>query len=62
MKRLDGSVDFYRDWNDYKNGFGELTGEFWLGEYNQYIAYVKCRLLVKTKLCNLLFDIHEHSC
>ena len=28
---MDGTVDFFRGWNDYVNGFGEKHREFWLG-------------------------------
>ena len=31
QKRIDGSENFYRGWNDYKNGFSNLNCEFWLG-------------------------------
>jgi ficolin len=29
--RQDGSVNFLREWGDFKNGFGNLATEFWLG-------------------------------
>ncbi|KAL5022000.1 hypothetical protein ScPMuIL_001155 [Solemya velum] len=35
QRRQNGSVDFNRDWAGYETGFGDLTGEFWLG--NSYI-------------------------
>ncbi|CAC5397236.1 Fibrinogen-like protein A,Ryncolin-2,Tenascin-X,Angiopoietin-related protein 6,Ficolin-2,Ryncolin-1,Ryncolin-3,Ficolin-1,Fibroleukin [Mytilus coruscus] len=31
QKRFSGETEFYRNWNDYENGFGNLLGEFWLG-------------------------------
>ena len=31
QKRLDGSVKFFLYWSKYKNGFGDLSGEYWLG-------------------------------
>ncbi|XP_069134280.1 fibrinogen-like protein A [Argopecten irradians] len=32
--RYDGSVSFYESWSNYKDGFGSLTGEFWMGFEN----------------------------
>ncbi|XP_053668005.1 microfibril-associated glycoprotein 4-like [Anopheles marshallii] len=29
--RFNGTMNFYRNWKQYKHGFGNLDGEFWLG-------------------------------
>ncbi|XP_059141770.1 angiopoietin-related protein 2-like [Physella acuta] len=31
QRRLKGDVNFTRTWNDYKNGFGSTSGDFWIG-------------------------------
>ncbi|XP_018604753.2 angiopoietin-2a [Scleropages formosus] len=36
QKRFNGRVDFHRTWKDYKLGFGDPTGEYWLG--NEFVS------------------------
>ena len=31
QRRYNGQQDFYLGWDDYKDGFGNKYGEFWLG-------------------------------
>ncbi|XP_011196814.2 ryncolin-1-like [Zeugodacus cucurbitae] len=31
QRRQDENIDFYRNWNDYKTGFGNMEKSFWIG-------------------------------
>ncbi|KAL3062055.1 hypothetical protein OYC64_010052 [Pagothenia borchgrevinki] len=48
QRRMDGSVNFYRPWYDYKTGFGFAVGEYWLGldTLSHLTLRKKCELLV----------------
>ncbi|XP_076806728.1 microfibril-associated glycoprotein 4-like [Clavelina lepadiformis] len=49
QRRIDGSVDFGRRWDDYANGFGQIDGEFWLGLDNihEMTRGGRCRLKIE---------------
>ena len=36
QRRVNGLVDFNRNWSDYENGFGFLNGSFWLGLWKMH--------------------------
>ncbi|KAJ8033445.1 Ficolin-1 [Holothuria leucospilota] len=38
QRRIDGITDFYRTWDEYKEGFGDLEHDFWLG--NEKLHYI----------------------
>ncbi|KAH8403828.1 hypothetical protein KR215_003858, partial [Drosophila sulfurigaster] len=48
LRREDGSVNFYRNWKDYKQGFGNMNGEFFIG-------LEKLHMLTKEQDQELLF-------
>eukprot|EP00794_Sanderia_malayensis_P009534 gene9534-10520_t len=52
QRRMDGSQDFYLNWNDYKKGFGNLSREFWLGND-------KIHRLTKKKNMMIRFDLED---
>ncbi|VDI67885.1 Hypothetical predicted protein [Mytilus galloprovincialis] len=42
QKRINGTTDFFRGWEEYENGFGNLEAEFWLGNglwYNSGMSF-----------------------
>ena len=52
QRRTDGSVDFFKNWVDYKLGFGSEENEFWLGNE-------KIHRLTKRKNMMIRFDLED---
>ncbi|XP_059168886.1 ficolin-2-like [Physella acuta] len=44
QRRVSGTVDFYRNWTEYKNGFGDFSsGNFYLGNENIFLLTSKTK-------------------
>ncbi|XP_071837019.1 fibrinogen-like protein A [Apostichopus japonicus] len=54
QRRTDGSIDFRRDWDSYKSGFGFLSHDFWLG--NEKLSF-----LTNQKKYQLVIEITTSS-
>ncbi|XP_074066836.1 ficolin-2-like [Macrotis lagotis] len=52
QRRVDTSVDFFRDWAAYKRGFGSQLGNFWLGNDDLH-------LLTAQETCELRIDFND---
>ncbi|XP_071153196.1 angiopoietin-related protein 1-like [Mytilus edulis] len=54
LRRINGLTNFYRNWKQYKKGFGSVFGEYWIGNENLY-------LLTKQKNYQLLIEKEDFS-
>ncbi|XP_058177332.1 fibrinogen-like protein A [Anopheles ziemanni] len=52
--RFNGAVDFFRNWSEYRDGFGDPTGEFWLG-----LKYL--HKLTSTRRHELLVEVKDYE-
>ncbi|XP_077440339.1 angiopoietin-related protein 4-like [Vanacampus margaritifer] len=58
QKRLDGSQNFNQLWESYKNGFGSLNGEFWLGLENIHAISKQSQYLLQVEVTDRAGETH----
>ncbi|XP_030054805.1 angiopoietin-2 [Microcaecilia unicolor] len=64
QRRTDGGVDFHRTWKEYKTGFGDISGEYWLG--NEFVFQLSnqqryvLKILLKDWEGNEAYSLYEH--
>lgn len=61
MHRFDGSVNFYRNWTEYRNGFGDVgRGEFWLGNDRIHCLTKKGRYTLRIEVKSQYLSYQAH--
>ncbi|XP_061116908.1 fibrinogen C domain-containing protein 1-like [Conger conger] len=50
QRRVDGSVSFFREWEAYRNGFGKVNGEHWLGLKQIYALTIQANYELRIDL------------
>ncbi|KAJ8033217.1 Fibrinogen C domain-containing protein 1 [Holothuria leucospilota] len=56
QRRVNGSVEFYTKWEDYKQGFGFLDHEFWLGNEKLFRVTNQADYELRIDVANFLGD------
>ena len=54
QRRVDGSQDFSKHWDQYRQGFGNLNREFWLGNDNIFTLTNQARYQLRIDLWDFL--------
>ncbi|VDI02121.1 Hypothetical predicted protein [Mytilus galloprovincialis] len=52
QRRIDGNTDFYRNWTEYKQGFGDIAADFYIGNDNLHT-------ILSRKTYTLLIDLED---
>jgi ficolin len=59
---MDGSENFYRPWTDYVHGFGNITGEYWLGlEAIFWLTVVESSLKIEMEAFGDVSSLHAYA-